>query len=279
MVEDIYVEDFSGTNDTQKIQAAIDFASNNIGKTVILANRNYIITSPLIIKQGVKLLFNYGTQFIVYGNFRVLELQRNASLEGAYIAIDDPIFDSEVIYLDGKYKYYNTWHRMQIKNINIVNWHTSHRGVGISLYSGGQNHEISFVNFENIKVAGLKTGVKLVANRPTNGYSWINANRFINLSLDDCIKMIDIESSPTIPYEVSGNQFRNLQIQPTSITTSIIKVSGQFNYFDGMAWDVASIPSNVTVIQLTSNSLDTTLYIPSVPNNRIIDNGQRNNIN
>ena len=52
-------------------------------------------------KQGVKLLFGYGTQFVVEGNFRVLELE-NASIEGAYIAIDDPKFNSEVIYLDGK---------------------------------------------------------------------------------------------------------------------------------------------------------------------------------
>jgi hypothetical protein len=279
MKEDIYVEDFSGANDSLKIQAAIDYARNNREKTVMLGNRNYLITAPIVIKEGVKLLFNYGSQFIVEGDFRVLEVQKNASLEGAYIAINDPVFDSEVIYLNGKYKYYNTWNRTQIRDINIVNWHSSHKGIGLSLYSGGAEHEISFVHFENIKIAGMKIGLKLVANRPSTKFAWINANRFISLSLDDCIEMITMASSSTIPHEVSGNQFKNLQIQPTAVTTRIIKVSGQFNYFDGMVWDVSSIPHNDPVIELTAGSMDTTLHIPSVSDNRIIDNGQRNKVN
>lgn len=279
MNEDIYVESFSGANDSLKIQAAIDYARNNNGKTVKLGNRNYLITAPIVIKQGVKLVFDYGTQFIVEGNFRVLEIQQSASLEGAYIAINDPAFNSEVIYLNGKYKYYNTWHRTQIRDINIVNWYSSHKGIGLSLFSGGAGHEISFVHFENIKIAGLKIGLKLVANRPSTGLAWINANRFLSLSLDDCIEMITMTSSPTIPYEISGNQFKNLQIQPTLITTKIMKVTGQFNYFDGMIWDVSSIPHNGPVIELTADSMDTTLNTPSVPDNRILDNGQRNKVN
>lgn len=278
MTEDIYVEDFVGSNDSLKIQAAIDFARNNKGKRVILGNKSYLITVPIVIKQGVKLLFNYGAQFIVEGNFRVLEVQKNASLEGAYISINDPLFDSEVIYLDGKYKYYNTWHRTQIKDINIVNWHSSHKGIGLSLYSGGPGHEISFIDFENIKVAGLKIGLKLVANRPSTGFAWINANRFINFSLDDCLEMIIMNSNSTIPHEISGNQFKNLQIQPTSITTKILKVSGQFNSFEGMAWDVLSVPHNDPVVELTAKSMDTILDIPSIPDNRIIDNGVRNRV-
>jgi hypothetical protein len=279
MNEDIYVENFSGGNDSLKIQAAINYARNNAGKNVKLGNRDYVITAPIIIKQGVKLLFDYGTKFVVEGNFRVVEIQQNASLEGAYIAINDPAFDSEVIYLDGKYKYYNTWNRTHIRDINIVNWHSSHKGIGLSLFSGGAGHEISFVHFENIKIAGLKTGMKLVAKRPASGMSWINANRFLNLSLDDCIEMITMTSSSTIPYEISGNRFRDLQIQPTSITTKILRVCGQFNYFDGMVWDISSIPHNNPVIDLTSYSMDTTLDIPSVPDGRIIDNGHRNKVN
>ncbi len=279
MNEDIYVENFSGGNDSLKIQAAINYARNHAGKNVKLGNRDYVITAPIIIKQGVKLLFDYGTKFVVEGNFRVVEIQQNASLEGAYIAINDPAFDSEVIYLDGKYKYYNTWNRTHIRDINIVNWHSSHKGIGLSLFSGGAGHEISYVQFENIKIAGLKIGMKLVAKRPSSGMSWINANRFLSLSLDDCIEMISMTSSSTIPYEISGNRFRDLQIQPTSITTKILRVSGQFNYFDGMVWDISSIPHNNPVIDLTTNSMDTTLNIPSVPDGRISDNGYRNKVN
>lgn len=237
----LYVEDFKGKNDSNKIQAAINKAEASKIKTVLLDDKKYKITSPIIVKKGVKLLFGYGTQFVVEGNFRVLELETNASIEGAYIAIDDPKFNSEVIYLDGKNKYYNTWNKTQIKDINIINWTETNKGIGISLYSGGKENEISFINFENIKVAGMETGLKLVAKKPSAGHVWINANRFMNFSLEDCVNMIYMDSQVTTPNEISGNQFTNLQIQPSNKTKSIVRVSGQHNEFHGMVWDLNKI--------------------------------------
>src|SRR3954451_16143140 len=66
--EKIYVEEFKGGNDSAKIQAAIDKAKDNKIKTVMLDDRKYTITSPIIVREGVKLLFGYGTKFIVEGN-------------------------------------------------------------------------------------------------------------------------------------------------------------------------------------------------------------------
>ncbi|MEJ9126107.1 hypothetical protein P4I92_20780, partial [Bacillus cereus] len=136
----LYVENFKGENDSIKIQSAINKAESSKIKTVLLDDKKYKITSPIIVKKGVKLLFGYGSQFVVEGNFRVLELEKNASIEGAYIAIDDPKFNSEVIYLDGKNKYYNTWNKTQIKDINIINWTETNKGTGISLYSAGKEN-------------------------------------------------------------------------------------------------------------------------------------------
>ncbi|KMY51030.1 hypothetical protein [Peribacillus loiseleuriae] len=277
--EKIYVEDFKGANDSVKIQAAIDKSRANKIKTVMLDDKKYRVTSPIIVRQGVKLLSGYGTEFIVEGNFRVFELEKNASIEGAYIAINDADFNSEVIYLDGKYKYYNTWYKTHVKDINIVNWSESNQGTGISLYAGGKKHEISFVNFENVKVSGMETGVKLIAEKPASGYAWINANRFMNVSLEDCVNMIYMDSHSTIPNETSGNQFTNLQIQPSSKTKSILKVSGEYNEFDGMAWDLDKITHQNAVIEFTEHSKDTTIDIPSIPMNRISDNGQANKVN
>lgn len=277
--EKIYVEDFKGANDSAKIQAAIDDAKANKLKTVMLDDREYTISSPIIVRKGVKLLFGYGTKFIVEGNFRVLELEQNASIEGAYVVINDAEFNSEVIYLDGKYKYYNTWNKTQVKDVNIINWSESNQGTGISLYAGGKEHEISFVNFENVKVAGMETGVKLIAEEPSSGKAWINANRFLNLSLEDCVNMIYINSNSTVPNEVSGNQFTNLQIQPSGKTNSILKVSGQYNKFEGMVWDLDKITLQNDVIELKDNSMGTIIDIPSLPMSRITDSGQANILN
>lgn len=272
----VYVEDFKGKNDTNKIQSAINKAESSKIKTVLLDDKKYKITSPIVVKQGVKLLFGYGTQFVVEGNFKVLELEKNASIEGAYIAIDDPTFNSEVIYLDGKNKYYNTWHKTQVKDINIINWTETNKGTGISLYSGGQENEISFINFENIKVVGMETGVKLVAKKPQFGHAWINANRFMNFSLEDCVNMIYMDSNVTTPNEISGNQFTNLQIQPSNKTKSIVKVSGQHNEFHGMVWDLQKINYENELIELTDKSMNTLIKMSSVPENRILDGGKAN---
>ncbi|AXR17267.1 hypothetical protein COC60_15970 [Bacillus thuringiensis] len=272
----VYVEDFKGKNDSNKIQSAINKAESSKIKTVLLDDKKYKITSPIIVKQGVKLLFGYGTQFVVEGNFRVLELEKNASIEGAYIAIDDPTFNSEVIYLDGKNKYYNTWHKTQIKDVNIINWTETNKGTGISLYAGGKENEISFINFENIKVVGMETGLKLVAKKPKSGYAWINANRFMNFSLEDCVNMIYMDSQVTTPNETSGNQFINLQIQPSNKTKSIIRVSGQHNEFHGMVWDLNKIKHENELIELTDKSMNTVIDITSVPTNRVLDSGKAN---
>ncbi|AAP09650.1 hypothetical protein BC_2694 [Bacillus cereus ATCC 14579] len=252
----LYVENFKGENDSIKIQSAINKAESSKIKTVLLDDKKYKITSPIIVKKGVKLLFGYGSQFVVEGNFRVLELENNASIEGAYIAIDDPKFNSEVIYLDGKNKYYNTWNKTQIKDINIINWTETNKGTGISLYSAGKENEISFVNFENIKIVGMETGLKLVAKKPSTGQAWINANRFMNFSLEDCVNMIYMDSQVTTPNEISGNQFTNLQIQPSNKTKSIIKVSGQHNEFHGMVWDLNKIKHETELIELTDKSMN-----------------------
>ncbi|MED0963932.1 hypothetical protein [Bacillus paramycoides] len=272
----LYVEDFKGNNDSNKIQSAINKAESGKIKTVLLDDKKYKITSPIIVKKGVKLLFGYGTQFVVEGNFRVLELEKNASIEGAYIAINDPKFNSEVIYLDGKNKYYNTWHKTQIKDINIINWTETNKGTGISLYSGGKENEISFINFENIKVVGMENGIKLVAKKPSSGHAWINANRFMNFSLEDCVNMIYMDSHVTTPNEISGNQFTNLQIQPSNKTKSIVRVSGQHNEFNGMVWDLNKINHENELIELTDKSMDTVINITSVPTTRVLDSGKAN---
>ncbi|TKD70805.1 hypothetical protein [Pseudalkalibacillus hwajinpoensis] len=272
----VRADNFSAVNDTAMIQAAIDYAADNNVKTVELIDRDYSITSPIVIKEGVLLKFSYGSRFIVSGNFRVLELQRNSSLIGAYIAIDDRAFNSPVIYLDGKYKYYNSWFKTQVKDVTIVNWSGSHKGTGIHLYANGPGHEISFVPFENVKLVGLNIGVFLQAVQTQGGYSYVNANTFNDIVIDDCVKCISLVSGETIPNECSGNTFSNLQIQLSSATTNILLSNGQYNVFGGMSWDLSNVSHNRSLVQFTSTSSYNVFAIRNVPLSRITDNGRNN---
>jgi len=275
----VYADSYTSGTDSQNIQQAINFAAESgHPKTVALSDRVYDITSPIVIKKGVKLQFSYGSQFVINGNFRVLELEQNASLDNAYIAISNSTFDSDVVYLDGKYHYYNTWNKTSITNMNIVNWAGTHKGTGLSLYAGNANDEISFVTFNNIKISGMNRGVLLHVDRPILGNAWINANRFSAISLEDCVDMLTLDSSSTIPNESSGNQFTNLQFQPSTYTKSLANISGQTNYLQGMTWDTQLVAHSNPLITLTTNSADTILDIPSLPASRIADNGYNSTI-
>ncbi|MGG3800941.1 hypothetical protein [Metabacillus fastidiosus] len=277
-IEKVYADDFKGANHSFQIQNAIEFSSKNNIKTVMLADQSYSITNPIVIRKGVRLEFGYGTTFVVYGNFPVIELERNAAIKGAYIAIDDAAFNSDVIRLDGKHKYYNVWNKTEVEELNVINWSGSHKGTGVSLFSGGNGHEISYVNFENVKIAGMNIGIKLKAQKPSAGMAWVNANRFTNTSLDDCVTMIQLESGLTVPNECSGNQWTNLQIQPSAVTEKIARITGQYNKMEGMVWDIASIGHGNSIVDLTAFSEATDFIMPSVPSNRISNNGINNNL-
>ncbi|MCA0987041.1 hypothetical protein [Guptibacillus algicola] len=274
----IIADDFSAQNDAEMIQQAIDFAAVNNTKSVQLLDRDYSITQPIVIKEGVRLCFGYGARFIISGNFRVIELERNASLIGAYIAIADSAFNSAVIYLDGKNKFYNSWFRTKVKDVTIVNWSGTHKGTGIKLYSNGPGHEISFVTFQNIKLVSLGTALLLQAVTPQSGISYVNGNTFSEFVIDDCVHCIRLLAGVTYPNDCSGNVFNNLQIQTSSSTVRVLSVTGQYNEFHGIAWDITTITHNQPIVILTNNSSYNTVALKTIPLNKIQNNGVGNKI-
>ncbi|MFG6150182.1 glycosyl hydrolase family 28-related protein [Halobacillus sp. B23F22_1] len=272
--EVVSVLDFQGS-DTERIQKAIQFASlNENPSTVYVPKGDYVITSTIILREGVHLSFAYDARFVVYGNEDVLHIERNASITGAYIAIDDSTFNKNVLVFNGKNNYYNSWHRSVFKHINIVNWAGNNKGKGVYMYAGGVGHEISYLQFNDIKLVGLHTAMELRAAKPASGYSWINANSFNNITIDDCVRGIWMISSKTIPNEVSGNNFTNLQIQLSSSSQSAIRVSGEFNAFDGVLWDDHLVQNPSTLLHLTVNSQATEFHIRG--NYKVLDDGTRN---
>ncbi|MFZ7942317.1 MULTISPECIES: hypothetical protein [Bacillaceae] len=235
------------------------------------------MTGTVIIKQGVKLQGSYGTRFVIGANVRGFELQKDASLWDASIMTDFTGYSKEVIYLDGKYNYYNTWNNTSLKNLVLVNWTGKVSGTGIRLYSGGKGHEISFVNFTDIKIVSFGKGIHLTAVKPASGFAYVNANRFDKISLEDCIENIVLEGSETIPNECSGNSFTNLQIQPSNNTNLIMTIQGQYNKIDGVCWDLQEIQHTNPVFIFKRESNYNELAMKSIPANRILNSGKSKN--
>ncbi|MGG3887513.1 hypothetical protein [Metabacillus fastidiosus] len=279
----VAVEDFaaneSGIMDdySEAIQKAIDFcATHKKEKVKLKANKEYVIKSGFTVKEGVEIEFGKNSVLIVRGNDRVITVEKNAVIKNGTIQIIDPSFQSEVIFLKGQDDFDAT-NTTRVENMTIINKSKSYKGTGLSLYAKGPWHNISFVHFENISIVGFKTAIQLKAENPEDGtYSWINANRFENMTIEDCILGIDLVGSITIPNECSGNFFTGLQLQLTEQTKQLIKVDGSYNKFEGMVWDVQRIQSSEPLAVFTSETEKNTL-IMNIAAEFIDDKGQNNN--
>jgi polygalacturonase len=268
-IEYVNAEQFGANGEDQKddskaIQRAIDYSQvEKIGKVKLLGNKNYILKKGLILKEEVELELGQNTRLSIDGDFRVIEVEKNASITNGIFEITNKNFDSEVIYLDGKQKFWS-WERTRINNVAIINSSGSKKGTGISLFSGGADQFISFVNFQDINISGLKTGVRMEAKPPEKGekgYSFINGNRFNNLTLDGCINCIEILGSVTVPYECSGNEFKGIQVQTTQDTETVFKVNGSDNQIEAMIWDVHLLGNRSRqLITFTSQSTGNSLF-------------------
>ncbi|MDG5787894.1 hypothetical protein QA612_10320 [Evansella sp. AB-P1] len=257
----VHVDDFGadGDNledDSQAIQAAIDHSyESNISKVRLTGNKHYVIKSGIIVREGVELEFDQNTRLFIEGNFRAIELEKNASITNGIIEVTNNSFDSEVIYLDGKHQFWS-WERTHVRNVTIVNSSGTRQGTALALFADGPNHFISFVNFTDLNIVGFNRGIYLEAVEQENDadFTWVNGNRFVNITLDDCVNCIELIGSITIPYETTGNEFTSLQVQLTSYTESVLSVMGSDNKFDGVIWDVHELVHEEPIITFSRQS-------------------------
>jgi hypothetical protein len=279
----IRVEAFGADGDDQQddssaIQAAIDYSYENEKLPVKLLGKSYLLKRGLQLKEGITLEMGMATKLLVEGNFNVLEAEQKTSIKNGTIEITNPEFRGAAIYVSGKEQVWTT-DRIHIENVTLYNSSGTNHGEGISFNAGTSGEFISFVNVSGVNVSGFHSAVLLQAAPPEGGedYNFINGNRFINMTLDDCIVCIHIKSDVTVPNEVSGNMFKNLQIQLTERTDKAVILSGSNNIIEGMLWDASFIKDSQTLIKLTEKSAGNLLKI-NLPRYRIMDEGQGNHI-
>ncbi|MBX0357659.1 hypothetical protein [Halobacillus sp. Nhm2S1] len=278
--ESVYIEDFGAEgnddeDDSAAIQEAINYsAESGLGKVKATGNQRFILRKGIVLKQGIELELGKNTTLEVQGDFRVFEIMKNASITNGMIAVSDPKFSSEVLYFDGEQKFWS-WETSRIEGVNIINMSDENTGTAIALIADDSDEFISFIDFLSLKIVGFHTGVLVKAEIPTEKYNFVNGNRFINLTLDDCVQCIVLESSKSIPNEVSGNQFTDFQIQLSDATEEVLRVSGSDNRFQGMIWDAESYVSETKIVNFSAQSMRNTL-ISNVNETYIVDQGDDN---
>ncbi|TKD70806.1 hypothetical protein [Pseudalkalibacillus hwajinpoensis] len=264
-------------NDSAAIQAAIDYsAESTIGKVRLAGNKSYILTEGIVVRENVELEFDQNTKVYIEGDFRAFELKRNASLTNGIIEVSTPKFNSELISIEGNQKNWST-ERTRVHNVTLVNSSGSHKGTALSLTASKPGDYISFVNISDVSIVGFNQGIRLEAktNRISDQYTWINGNRFTNITLDDCVRCIHLIGQVTVPNETSGNQFSQLQIQVSKVTQKAIVISGSANQLNGVIWDAHLAKSEGSLIELTSQSADNDLDF-NLPHEQVMNSGTRN---
>ncbi len=276
-VEDFITSENGQTEDYSKaIQQAIDFCvAQKKEKVKLKANKVYTIKSGFTVKKGVELEFGTNSVLSVKGNYRVLTVEKDSVIRNGTIHIMDPVFQSEVIFLKGNDQY-DASNKTRVEDMTIINKSKSNKGTGLSLYAKGKWHNISFVLFENISIVGFKTAIQLKTENPGAGtYSWINANRFENMTIDDCVTGIQIIGSITIPNESSGNLFTGLQVQLTERSKQLLIADSSYNKFEGMVWDVQRVTGSGPIV-LFSAKTENNKFDMNVAAKLISDKGQNN---
>lgn len=238
------------------IQAAIDNCiADKYSTVVITGKKQYVLSSPIVIKSNVSLEIDSTVTLIVKGNFQVFELQKDASISGGTIEIVDDRFNSTVILLSGDQQIENHNHT-SISDINIKNRTTTYQGIAVQLYCKKAWDFISFVKVNSIQITNFHTAIYLKTEKLQNKNNpcWINANSFHTIFIDGCQYGIEIDGNSDLPYEISGNTFIGIQVQCRKQTKKVIRCSGAYNMFEGVIWDTFRMDAPPLVIEFSSIS-------------------------
>ncbi|MBN9655006.1 hypothetical protein J0K78_12070 [Halobacillus sp. GSS1] len=262
-------------DDSSAIQEAIDYGvKHKLGKVKVTGNQRFILRKGILLKQGIELELGKNTTIEVQGDFRVFEIMKNSSITNGVIEVSDQNFSSEVLYFDGEQRFWS-WETTRIEGVNIINTSDKNMGTAIALVADQSNEFISFIDFLSLKIVGFRMGILIKAEVPVEKFNFVNGNRFTNLTFDDCVKCIVLDSSKSIPNEVSGNQFTDIQIQMSDDTEGVLHVSGSDNRFQGMIWDVETYASDTTVVKFSDQSMRNSV-VTNVDKAYMVDQGDDN---
>lgn len=256
------------------IQNAINQAVKNGGGDVNIPAGKYYLSKTIVIQPTIKLKLNSATMLIPTHNINVIEMKRNSAINGGIIYIyDQEYYDKSAIYLNGSERFSGTLSSADISDIKIIG--RQGHGNGVFFYAGKESDHVSWVQADNLNISGFDKAIYF-KTEPINspGVVWINGNNFSQITITNAHYGIYIDGHSELPYEISGNNFTNVQIQTTNETQQAIFVKGTKNYIQAMIWDYHL---GAEAIHFDEDSLRNQIYSNVSNNDRaFIDKGKDN---
>ncbi|MEI2338890.1 hypothetical protein FA002_02115 [Priestia megaterium] len=247
-------------DDAIGIKAAIAMAQTLERKKVVIPGGAYYVGSTIVIPERMHLEMNKDTVLIPTQNVNVIQLKPQSSLQSGIIdtrryegrTFTD--FTKACIYLDGNdiFSLYNELH--QINGVMLLgedHYYTDQKwtGIGIHMYSGkGSNGNPSFISFVNCSQLGIfnfEKGIFLDVDetiQSNDEWAWVTGCTFNQINMMNCTDSIYLKGDRTIPRDVGGNIFTNMQIQIEPNSNHAIYCEGSFNRFEGLFWDLHKNP-------------------------------------
>ncbi|PFL01157.1 hypothetical protein COJ01_11895 [Priestia megaterium] len=247
-------------DDSIGIKAAFAMAATLRRKRVIIPSGLYYLKSTLVIPRGFQVEMQKDTYLIPTENINVIQLKPEAFLQGGvidtrrYEGRSYTDFTKACIYLDGNdtFSLYNELHRIQdIMLLGEDHYYTDQQwtGTGIHFFSGkgtdGVAKFISFVQANNIGIFNFNRGIYFEVDesiKDLSEWAWVTGCTFDTVAMMNCTRSIELEGEGSVPRDVGGNQFKNLQIQIEPNSDFAIYCEGSYNTFEGLFWDLHKNP-------------------------------------
>lgn len=243
-----YYEDSKFTilanDDIAAIEAALEVANQSkIRKRVRITDGIFTISRTIVIPRGVHLELSRNAIIKPLGDFNIFQLKPECALEGGIIDLREFNFTKAAIYANAVdiFQLYEQTHIVSNMNIKGKPMNQDWKGTAILLEANTLDSYIDNLKFNDITITNLGKGIHLRVDpsiTDVNRPSWVNANYFHQITMQNFEYGIYLEGLNTVPRDVGGNMFNQVQLQAEAGTKRMIYCEGAYNRFDIFAWDL-----------------------------------------
>lgn len=229
-------------------------------KTIYIPGDTYNVSKTIVVPRGVQLVFAPNAIIKPLANVNIFQMKPLASLEGVTIDLKSlPSFDKACFYFNAAdiFQFYEQSHVLKDINIKGTQKTSGWTGTGILMEANTPDSYIDNVKCNNITMTNIGKGIHLRVDpsiTDNNHPSWVNANQFHQVTIMNFDYGLYLEGHNSIPRDVGGNLFSQLQLQAESGSKRMIYCESALNHFDGFFWDLHKMDDTNPAFEFTATS-------------------------
>jgi hypothetical protein len=250
-----------GGDDSASFLAAIDKVTNTRIKTLYVPDGDYNVSQRIVVPRGVILDFAPNAIVRPLANEHIFQMKPEAEVKGVTIDLREAKvdFDKACFYFDATdmFQFYEESHTLKNINIKGKRMTSGWKGTGILMEATKPDTYINNVHCNNITMTNIGKGIRLrVAPSIVDKEkpSWVNANHFHQVTIMNFEYALMLEGLSSIPRDVGGNIFSQLQLQAEAGSKRMIYCEGAYNRFSGFFWDLHKMKEENPAFEFAESS-------------------------